>query len=139
MRDSQKNKNEVRQRRHHRIRAKIKGTEEKPRLSVYRSLKHICAQLIDDIKGATLVAASDLELISKKSKTTSSKNKTAKNISKTEIAYQVGQLLAQKALALPANRQGKKIEKVVFDKGWYKYHGRVKALAEGARKNGLRF
>ncbi len=108
-----------RYRRHRRIRAKVKGTEEIPRLCVFRSAKHIYAQLIDDEKGRTLFSASDIELKNKK-------------MSKTEKAYQVGKLIAKKSLE-------KKIEKVVFDRAGYKYHGRVKALAEGAREGGLKF
>jgi len=108
-----------RYRRHKRVRAKIFGTKEKPRLCVFRSAKHIYAQLIDDEKGKTLAAASDQEI--KKGKK-----------SKIEIAKAVGKLIAKKALE-------KKIEKVVFDRGGYQYHGRVKALAEGAREGGLKF
>jgi len=107
-------KQKKRYKRHKRVRAKIFGTKEVPRLCVFRSAKHIYCQLIDDEKGRTLFAASDLEL--KKSKT----------------AYEVGKLIAKKALE-------KKIKKVVFDRGGYKYHGRVKALAEGAREGGLKF
>jgi len=102
-----------------RIRAKIRGTKERPRLSVFRSNKHIYAQLIDDYGGETLTAASDLEL------------KTASG-TKTKIAAEVGKVLAEKAGKLG-------IKKVVFDRGGYKYHGRVKALAEGARQGGLKF
>lgn len=111
-----------RYRRHKRIRAKIYGTESQPRLYVFRSIKHIYAQLIDDDKGKTLVSASDQEL---SKKVPSARNKTAK-------AYEVGKLIAKKALF-------KKIEKIVFDRGGYKYHGRVKALAEGAKEGGLKF
>lgn len=112
-------KQEQRYRRHKRIRAKIKGTAQLPRLSVFRSSKHIYAQLIDDERGKTLVAARDAELKRVKGK-------------KVDIAREVGKLIAEKALA-------KKITKVVFDRGGYKYHGRVKALAEGAREGGLQF
>ena len=100
-----------------RIRAKIQGTAEKPRLSVFRSNAHIYAQLIDDQKGVTLVEASDM----KSSKGT-----------KTESAQAVGKALAEKA-------KQAKISHCVFDRGGYKYHGRVKALAEGAREAGLQF
>lgn len=103
-----------------RVRLKIFGRKEKPRLSVFRSLKHIYAQLIDDEKRHTLTSASDLEL------------KIKKKMKKIEIAKEVGKLIAKKAQEL-------KIEKVVFDRGGYKYHGRVKALAEGAREGGLKF
>ena len=122
-----KTKQEKRYRRHRRVRAKIKGTAKVPRLCVFRSNKHIYAQLIDDEKGKTLISASDLD--TKLLKTTKSK-KDFKG--KAAVAYRVGQILAQKALE-------KKFEKVVFDRGGYKYHGRVKALAEGAREGGLKF
>jgi large subunit ribosomal protein L18 len=119
---------EKRKKRHKRIRAKIFGTAEKPRLCVFRSAKHIYCQIIDDEKGHTLAAASDFEI--KKAR----KTKTQKSEKKGKIAisYEVGKLIAQKALE-------KKIEKVVFDRGGYKYHGRIKALAEGARDGGLKF
>ncbi len=129
-------------RRHKRIRAKISGTAKVLRLCVFRSSKHIYAQLIDDEKGKTLVSASDLD-INIKSKIKDKKPKTQIKDKKTEktqkplsgkevIAYQVGQIFAKKAL-------DKKLEKVVFDRGGYKYHGRIKALAEGAREGGLKF
>ena len=105
-------------RRHKRVRAIIKGTSERPRLSVFRSNEHIYAQLIDDAKGATLLSAKDTEV----------KKKTIKKI---EIAGQVGENLAKKALA-------KGITAAVFDRGGYKYHGRVRALAESVRKGGLK-
>jgi len=114
-------KQKKRLRRHKRVRAKIFGTAKRPRLCVFRSAKHIYAQLIDDEKGFTLAAASDSEL--KKSKKL--KTKKAK-------AFEVGKLIAEKAKA-------KKIEKVVFDRGGYQYHGGVKALAEGAKEGGLQF
>jgi large subunit ribosomal protein L18 len=103
--------------------AKIFGTKEQPRLSVFRSNKHIYAQLIDDEKGETLVSASDLEL-----KTEIIKGK----LKRQEIAKKVGETLAQKAIK-------KKIKKVVFDRGSYKFHGRIKALVDGAREKGLQF
>ncbi len=104
--------------RHRRLRNKVQGTSQKPRLCVSRSLQHIYAQLIDDDKGKTLACASDLELEGKKSK--------------SEKAKAVGKLVAEKAQAL-------KIKKAVFDRGGYFYHGRVKALADGAREGGLEF
>jgi large subunit ribosomal protein L18 len=107
-----------------RVRSKIFGTPERPRLSVYRSLKHIYAQIIDDTKGHTLVAMSSL------SKEIRDKVKEAKT--KTEVSRIVGFALAKKALE-------KGITKVVFDRNGYKYHGRVKALAEAAREGGLIF
>ncbi len=102
-----------------RSRAKIQGTAARPRLSVFRSGRHIYAQLIDDEKGRVMAAASDREI--KKKKQTGQ-----------EKALETGRLIAEKAKAL-------KIEKVVFCKGAYKYHGRVKSLAEGARQAGLVF
>lgn len=113
----------ARERRHKRARKKTLGIPKRPRLVVFRSLNHIYAQIIDDLKGETLVATSSL------SRELREKIKGGKNI---KGAYIVGELLAQKALA-------KKIDKVAFDRGGYKYHGRVKALAEGARKGGLKF
>lgn len=103
-----------------RVRAKISGTASRPRLSVFKSLKHLYAQLINDTVGQTLAAANDLEI--KKS----DKNK------KTDLATAVGELLAKKALE-------KNITNCVFDKGSYKYHGRIKAVADGARSGGLKF
>ncbi len=117
-------KHQKRYRRHKRIRAKLSGTARIPRLCVFRSNRHIYAQLIDDEKGQTLVSASDLEL---------AKTKRAKiKKTKKEIAFEVGKLIAEKALK-------KKIEKAVFDRAGYKYHGRVKSLAEGARAGSLKF
>ncbi len=110
---------ENRKRIHLRIRKKISGTPERPRLSVYRSNKEIYCQVIDDTKGHTLVAASSRELNGVKA-------------TKTEKARQVGKLIAEKAKACG-------IEAIVFDRGGYLYHGRVKALAEGAREGGLNF
>lgn len=107
-----------RYRRHKRIRAKIFGTSQVPRLCVFRSNKHIYAQIIDDEKGHTLVSAKDMELKEKKKK--------------SDMAFELGKLIAQKAKKL-------KIERVVFDRGGYLYHGRVKRLAEGARQAGLKF
>ena len=111
---------ELREIRHARVRKKISGTPEMPRLSVYRSLKHIQVQLIDDVAGKTLCAASTLE----KDFEGATGNK--------EAARTVGALLAESAKA-------KGIENVVFDRGGYVYHGRVKELAEGAREGGLQF
>jgi len=113
---------EARVRRHKRVREKISGDNNRPRLCVYRSLNHIYAQIIDDIKGQTLVSASTLdEEIKKEAK----KNKTSR-------AELVGTLLAKRSAA-------KKISQVAFDRGGFKYQGRVKALAEAARKGGLKF
>lgn len=109
-------------RRRARIRSKISGTAARPRLAVFRSLRHISAQLIDDTTHATLAAASDLEI----------KDLKAKSNRKVELAFEVGKLVAQKAKA-------KKITAVVFDRGGYRYHGRIKALADGARAGELQF
>ena len=114
------NKNAMRVKRHIRVRGKISGTPERPRLSVYRSENHIVAQIIDDVAGNTLVAASSHE-----------KGFAAKG-GNCEGAALVGKTLAERALA-------KGIEEVVFDRGGYVYHGRVQALAEGAREGGLKF
>jgi len=127
-------KQQKRYRRHQRVRAKISGTAKRPRLCVFRSAKHIYAQLIDDEKGKTLVFAADSEIGKAKSfPKKKSIDKTKKMLSSKMIkAYEVGKLLAKKALE-------KKLEKVVFDRAGYKYHGRVKALAEGAKEEGLKF
>jgi large subunit ribosomal protein L18 len=109
----------ARQRRHRRVRGKVRGTAERPRLLVSRSNKGIAAQLIDDVNGRTIAAASWLQL------------KTFKG-SKTEQAAEVGKLLA-------ANAKQAKIGAAVFDRGGYLYHGRVKALADAAREGGLKF
>ena len=105
--------------RHARVRGKISGTPERPRLSVFRSEKNIYAQIIDDVAGNTLVAASSVE-------------KDFGPCSNKEAARKVGKLIAERALA-------KGIEEVVFDRGGYIYHGRVMELAEGAREGGLKF
>ncbi len=116
-------KNRNRQKRHERVRRKVYGTADKPRLNVYRSLNHIYAQLIDDNNGNTLVAASSLDKeISEKVESTSNK----------ETAKLVGELVGKRALE-------KGIEEVIFDRGGYIYHGRVKELADGAREAGLKF
>lgn len=116
---TKKDKNVSRVRRHARVRAKLSGTKEAPRLCVYRSNKNIEAQLIDDVKGVTLVSSSSMAL-------------KLENGSNIEAAAKVGKDIAEKALA-------KKIKKVVFDRSGYIYHGRVKALAEAAREAGLNF
>jgi len=130
-------KQQKRIRRHRKVRAKILGRSKRPRLCVFRSVKHIYAQLIDDEKGKTLAVASDLELKNKKKSkklysVKASAGKEEKRTGKVAIAYQVGKLIAEKALE-------KKTEKVVFDRGGYSYLGRIKALAEGAKEGGLRF
>lgn len=112
--------NKARLKRHGRIRVKVSGTTECPRLNVFRSLNHIYAQIIDDKKGVTIAAASSMD----KEFEGSGSNK--------EAAKKVGQAIAKKALE-------KGIENVVFDRGGYVYHGRIKELAEGAREGGLKF
>lgn len=114
---------EARRSRHKRIRKKVFGSFERPRLSVYRSLNHIYAQIIDDFKGHTIVSASSLDNGDKGGKSYKGNVATAKL---------VGGLIAKRALE-------KGIRKVVFDRGCYLYHGRVKALAEAAREAGLEF
>jgi len=117
------NKNAVRQKRHIRVRGKISGTAERPRLSVYRSTNEIYVQVIDDVQGVTLAACSTIE-----------KNVASKvaKVSKTEAAKIVGQEIAKRAI-------DKGVKEVVFDRGGYLYTGRVAALAEGAREAGLVF
>ncbi len=119
-------KKEKRTRRHIKIRSKIHGTKDVPRLCVSRSLQHVYAQLIDDNKAKVLVSASDKDV--KKAKALP----TGRQAKKSEIAKEVGKLIAKKAVE-------KKIEKVVFDRAGIIYHGRIKALAEGAREGGLKF
>ncbi len=116
---TQTKRNAIRQRIHARIREKLAGTAERPRLNVYRSLNHIYAQVIDDEKGETLVSASTLQL-------------KVKNGGNVAAAKEIGKAVAGKAVA-------KGIKRVVFDRGGYLYHGRVKALADGAREAGLEF
>ncbi len=117
---SKKDSNKARLHRHLRVRSKISGTAARPRLSVYRSAKNISAQIIDDVAGVTLVAASSVE----KAFTENGGNK--------EAARAIGKLIAERATA-------KGITEVVFDRGGYVYHGRVQELAEGAREGGLKF
>jgi large subunit ribosomal protein L18 len=112
-----------RQRRHLRVRARVTGTAERPRLAVFRSSAHIYAQLIDDSRNHTLAAASDLEADFK----SATQGKT-----KTERAKEVGKVIAERAKVLGVNE-------VVFDRGGFRYHGRVAAVAEGAREAGLQF
>ncbi|MFP3853511.1 MAG: 50S ribosomal protein L18 [Anaerolineales bacterium] len=116
-------RNERRKKRHHRVRQKVHGMPNKPRLNVFRSLTHTYAQVIDDLRGETLVAASTLDedIKSKRGELT-----------KTEQARLVGELVAERA-----SEAG--VKEVVFDRGGYKYHGRIRALAEGAREAGLDF
>ncbi|SDI07266.1 LSU ribosomal protein L18P [Alteribacillus persepolensis] len=110
-----------RKKRHASIRQKVKGTSERPRLNVFRSSKHIYAQLIDDTKGETIVSASTVE-----------KDVDVSHGGNQEAATKVGELVAKRA-------SEKGYESVVFDRGGFVYHGRVKALADAARENGLKF
>ena len=114
-------KNAVRKKRHSRVRAKLSGTEARPRLNVFRSNKHIYAQLVDDVKGVTLASASTLD-----------KEVSLESTGNVDAAVKVGELVAKRAVE-------KGIKSVVFDRGGYLYHGRVKALADAARENGLEF
>nr|HID12366.1 50S ribosomal protein L18 [Anaerolineae bacterium] len=113
----------ARLRRHRRVRKRVVGTPERPRLSVFRSLRHIYAQVIDDSRGYTLVSASTID---------PEVEAQLQGLTKTEQARIVGKVLAERALS-------RGIKKVVFDRGGYKYHGRVKALADAAREAGLEF
>ena len=113
----------ARQRRHARVRKKISGTAQVPRLNVFRSLKHIYAQIIDDNVGCTLVSTSTLD---------PDVREQVAGLSKTEQAKVVGSRLAEKALS-------KGVTQVVFDRGGYRYHGRVEALAKASREGGLQF
>ncbi len=117
------NTRQARLHRHVRVRAKIEGSEARPRLCVFRSLNHIYAQVIDDAAGNTIVAASTLE---------SEIKEQLEGKKKSEEAKVVGTIVAQRAIS-------KGIKEVVFDRGGFKYQGRVKALAEGAREAGLKF
>lgn len=114
-------KNDVRKKRHGRVRKKLSGTAERPRLNVFRSNQHIYAQLIDDVSSTTIASASTLD-----------KNVSLDATSNIEAAKQVGQLVAERAIE-------KGIKHVVFDRGGYLYHGRIKALADAARGAGLEF
>jgi large subunit ribosomal protein L18 len=116
-----KSRSELRYRRHLRVRQRVAGTAERPRLVVFRSLKHIYAQLVDDARGVTLMAVAD-----------SSEGVNAEGTGKVAKAKAVGQALAAKAKAAG-------ITKVVFDRAGYRYHGRVQAVADGAREGGLEF
>ena len=116
--DKNKEKNQKQARRHARVRAKINGTASRPRLSIFRSNRGMFLQLIDDVAGKTIASASSIEVKAKGKK--------------VEISKELGKMIAEKATA-------KKITAVVFDRGAYKYHGRVQAVAEGARAGGLEF
>ena len=114
-------KNAVRRKRHARVRAKLSGTSARPRLNVFRSNKHIYAQIIDDMNGVTLASASTLD-----------KELNLESSSNANAAQKVGELVAKRAAE-------KGISNVVFDRGGYLYHGRIQALADAARENGLQF
>jgi len=122
-----KEKVERRKRRHRRVRKKVVGSAERPRMSVFRSLRYIYVQLIDDEAARTLCAASTLEPAIREQL-----RKEGKSTKGTEAAKLLGKIIAERAKA-------KGIEKVVFDRGGYKYHGRIKALADAARQAGLNF
>ena len=117
---TKQDKNAVRKKRHGRVRTKISGTAMRPRLNVYRSNKHIYAQLIDDLNGVTIASASTRD------------SDVDGSTATTEAAAKVGELIAKKAVE-------KDVKVVVFDRGGYLFHGRVKALADAARENGLEF
>ncbi|MEH7307034.1 50S ribosomal protein L18 [Neobacillus drentensis] len=114
-------KNATRKKRHARVRAKLSGTSARPRLNVFRSNKHIYAQIIDDINGVTLASASTLD-----------KDFVLDSTNNVEAAQKVGELVAKRAVE-------KGITSIVFDRGGYLYHGRIQALADAARENGLQF
>lgn len=116
-------KEEARKRRHIRIRKRVSGSAARPRLCVYKSLNHIYAQIIDDTRGYTLVSASTLDDALK------SENGHKGNVA---MAKKIGRLIASRAIEAG-------VKKIVFDRGGYKYHGRIKALAEGVREGGLEF
>ena len=124
MRDKYRKKLSPRKRRHVRVRAKVSGTTERPRLNVFRSSAHIYAQVIDDTAGRTIVSASDLE--------DAVVQQAGEDANKTARAAAVGQAIAQRA-------KDAGIDNVVFDRGGFLYHGRVKAVADGAREGGLKF
>lgn len=118
---TKQDKNVVRKKRHQHVRRRVTGTAERPRLNVFRSSKHIYAQLVDDVNGVTLAASSTID-----------KDLKIENGGNVQAAKQVGETVAKRAL-------DKGIETIVFDRGGYLYHGRIKALAEGAREAGLKF
>ncbi|MCC3358898.1 50S ribosomal protein L18 [Bacillus sp. REN16] len=118
---TKKDKNAVRRKRHARVRSRVSGTAARPRLNVFRSNKHIYAQLIDDVNSVTIVSASTLD-----------KELSVEGAGNVDAATKVGELVAKRGIE-------KGIKEVVFDRGGYLYHGRVKALAEAAREAGLQF
>lgn len=132
MKSISKIKRETRIRRHGRIRAKVQGNSETPRISVFKSLKHIYAQLIDDAAGVTLVAVKESDISSEQMEKEVVKNEEKELMGMVKKAYLIGKLLAEKA-------KEKNISKAVFDRGGYLYLGQIKALADGARAGGLKF
>lgn len=122
---SNKTRNQARNARHSRVRAKIKGTADCPRLSVFRSIKNISLQIIDDVAGKTICQANSEELKKSKAKVEGREGKVA-------LAFLTGKKIAERA-------KEKGIEKIVFDRGGYRYHGRVAAVADGAREGGIKF
>ncbi|MDR3643148.1 MAG: 50S ribosomal protein L18 [Candidatus Doudnabacteria bacterium] len=126
--NSNKQKRAKRIIRHKRVRSTVAGTADRPRLSVFRANTHIYAQVIDDLSGKTLVSASSLEVSAKGGPSSGGKAKAKKS----DMSKEVGKMIAQKAMA-------KNIKAVRFDRGGFAYHGRVKALADGAREGGLEF
>lgn len=114
----------TRERRHRRVRAKVSGTAQRPRLNVFRSSAHVYAQVIDDVQGHTLVSASDLD--------EAVREKAGEGANKSARAKAVGEVVAERA-------QAAGIGSVVFDRGGFLYHGRIKAVADGAREGGLKF
>lgn len=128
----EKTKEQKRKIRRKRVYSKVMGIKVKPRISVFRSNKHIYVQLIDDIAKKTLLSVSDFDLVEKKKADKFVKVVKNDNLKKVDVSFLIGEELAKKALKM-------KLEKAVFDKSGYRYHGRVKAVAEGARKGGLKF
>jgi len=126
-----KQKRERRHRAHLRVRSRVRGTEARPRLSVYKSLRFIYAQVIDDSRGATLAQASSAEA-EVKGRLAAAESGTGKSAKDRAAAKAVGEVVAERAKAAG-------VERVVFDRGGYVYHGRVQAVAEGAREKGLQF
>ncbi len=135
MKNAQKIKQSIRLRRVRRARARIFGTKERPRLVIYKSLKHLYAQAINDEKGVTLVAASDFDLKTSRkggNRTPSGVSLLPKSRTPAEMAKKIGGLVAKKL-------QEKKINKVIFDRRGYKYHGIIKTFADAVREGGIKF
>lgn len=130
--DKSKIKNQKRDRRRAKIRSRIKGTAACPRLSVFRSNRHVYAQLVDDDSGRTIISAHTRETVKTAKKSAAGKKAAAAPAGAERAEYALGELIAKKA-------KNKKIGRAVFDRGGYKYHGRVKAVADGARAGGMEF